>query len=225
MQYILALEFFKWEIGSWDSRRQEYTFQNTSLPSQRFVVPPQAITPLSADAAQPSCTGFFPSQSIAIRSSITLRRPSTMNLPLAQIFCGMPSPFVPPPTLHIRQPINDGTDLPFTLQKNPSIEDPESVQPFPGPSTLFPSSLHPQAQCVHAIQKRIKQLHHQLNPAHLDRKTLQIIALQFQNDFAVLRYLLLFSVGNICPDDNSVSHSIFNRQINLTLTLNQKYSM
>ena len=97
----------------------------------------------------------------------------------------MPSPFVPRPTLHIPQPINDGTDLPFTLQKNPVEEDPESVQPLRGPSTLFPSSLHPQAQCLHAIQKRIKQLQ-QLKAAHFDRKTLQIIALQFQNDFAVL---------------------------------------
>ena len=48
----------------------------------------------------------------------------------------MPSPFVPRPTLHIPQPINDGTDLPFTLQKNPVEEDPESVQPLRGPSTL-----------------------------------------------------------------------------------------
>ena len=53
----------------------------------------------------------------------------------------------------------------------------------------------------------MKQLQQQLNAAHLDRKTLQLIALQFQNDFAVLRYLLLFSVGNISPHDNSVSHS------------------
>ena len=130
-----------------------------------------------------------------------------MNLPLAQIFCGMPSPFVPPLTLDIPQPINDDTDLPFTLQKKPSIVDPESVQPLPGPSTLFPSSLHPQAQCLHAIQKRIKQLQQQLKAAHLHRKALQFIALQFQNDFAVLRYLLLYSVGNFSPHDNSVSHS------------------
>ena len=72
---------------------------------------------------------------------------------------------------------------------------------------LFPSSLHPQAQCLHAIQKLIKQLQQHLKAAHLDRKTLQILALQFQNDFAVLRYLLLYSVGNISPHDNSVSHS------------------
>ena len=98
---------------------------------------------------------FFLHSQLPSDPPFTLRRPTTMNLPLAQIFCGMPSPFVPPPTLHIHvpQPINDGSDLPFTLQKNPSIQDPESVQPLPGPSTLFPSSLHPQAQCLQAIQK------------------------------------------------------------------------
>ena len=171
----------------------------------------------------PLAPAFFLHNQLPSDPPITLRRPTTMNLPLAQIFCGMPSPFVPPLTLHIPQPINDGTDLPFTLQKNPSKGDPESVQPLPGPSTLFPSSLHPQAQCLRAIQKRMKQLQQQLKAAHLDRKTVQLIALQFQNDFAMLRFLLLYSVGNISPDDNSVSHSIFNQQINLTL--NQKFSV
>ena len=150
---------------------------------------------------------FFFHNQLPSDPPITLRRPTTMNLPRAQIYCGMPSPFVPPSTLHIPQPINDGTDLPFTLQKDPSIVDPDSVQPLPGPSTLFPSSLHPQAQCLHAIQKRIKQLQHQLKAAHLDRKALQLIALQFHNDFAMLRYLLLYSVGNFSPHDNSDSHS------------------
>ena len=38
------LQFSTWEIIFWDSRRQEYTIQNTSLSSQRLVVPRQAIT-------------------------------------------------------------------------------------------------------------------------------------------------------------------------------------
>ena len=59
----------------------------------------------------------------------------------------------------------------------------------------------------HAIQKRIKQLQQQLKAAHLDRKTLQIIAPQFQNNFALLRFLLFRSDGNMSPDDNSPSHS------------------
>ena len=84
----------------------------------------------------PLAPAFFLHNQLPSDPPITLRRPTTMNLPLAQIFCGRPSPFVPPLTLHIRQPIDDGTDLPFNLQKNPSIEDPESVQPLPGPSTI-----------------------------------------------------------------------------------------
>ena len=44
LQYSLKREFSKWEIIFWDCRRHEYTIQSTSLPSQRLVVPPQAIT-------------------------------------------------------------------------------------------------------------------------------------------------------------------------------------
>ena len=43
LQYSLKHEFSTWEIIFCDSRRQEYTIQSTSLPSQRLVVPPQAI--------------------------------------------------------------------------------------------------------------------------------------------------------------------------------------
>ena len=44
LQYSLKHEFSTWEKIFWDSRRQEYTIQSTSLPSRRLVVPPQAIT-------------------------------------------------------------------------------------------------------------------------------------------------------------------------------------
>ena len=44
LQYSLKQEFSTWEIIFWDSRRQEYTIESTSLLSQRLVVPPQAIT-------------------------------------------------------------------------------------------------------------------------------------------------------------------------------------
>ena len=44
LQYSLKQEFSTWERIFWDSRRQEYTVQSTSLPSQRLVVPPQATT-------------------------------------------------------------------------------------------------------------------------------------------------------------------------------------
>ena len=44
LQCSLKHEFSTWEIIFWDNRRQEYTIQSTSLPSQRLLVPPQAIT-------------------------------------------------------------------------------------------------------------------------------------------------------------------------------------
>ena len=46
LQYGFKPEFCKWEIIFWDGKRQEYTIQNTYLPSQRLVVPPQTITAL-----------------------------------------------------------------------------------------------------------------------------------------------------------------------------------
>ena len=47
LQYSLIPEFSTWEIIFWDSRRQEYTIQSTSLPSQRLVISPKAITAFS----------------------------------------------------------------------------------------------------------------------------------------------------------------------------------
>ena len=41
----------------------------------------------------------------------------------------------------------------------------------------------------------------------LDRRTLQLIALQLQNDFAILRYLLFSSVGTTSISDNGVKNS------------------
>ena len=39
----LTNAFSSWEIVFWDYKRQEYTIQNTALPSQRLVVPLTAI--------------------------------------------------------------------------------------------------------------------------------------------------------------------------------------
>ena len=47
LKYSLKPEFSTREIVFWESRRQEYTIQSTSLTSQQLVVPPQAITALS----------------------------------------------------------------------------------------------------------------------------------------------------------------------------------
>ena len=47
-----------------------------------------------------------------------------------------------------------------------------------------------QANCLQAIHKTIQQFTQHLKEEHLDRQTLQLIVLQLQNDFALLRYLL-----------------------------------
>ena len=46
LQYCLKPDFHKWKRICWDGKHHEYTIQNTSFPSQRLVVPPQAITAL-----------------------------------------------------------------------------------------------------------------------------------------------------------------------------------
>ena len=43
LHYQLNSAFSSWEIVFWDQARQEYTIQNTALPSQRLVVPLSAI--------------------------------------------------------------------------------------------------------------------------------------------------------------------------------------
>ena len=43
-RYSLKPKFDSWEIVFWDNQRKELTIKNTFLPSQRLVVPQQAIT-------------------------------------------------------------------------------------------------------------------------------------------------------------------------------------
>ena len=44
LRYSLQPEFDSWEIIFWDNQRKELTIKNTFLPSQRLVVPQQAVT-------------------------------------------------------------------------------------------------------------------------------------------------------------------------------------
>ena len=172
----------------------------------------------------PLAPAFFLHNQLPSDPPITLRRPITMNLPLAQIFCGRPSPFVPPPTLHIHipQPIYDGTDLPFTLQKNPSIEDPECVQPLSGPSTLSIVS-SPSSTMSTRDQKRIKRFQQQLKAAHLDRKTLQLLLFNFRMTSQCCVICSSILLETFPPTIILLVIQLFNQQINLTLK--QKYSV
>ena len=95
----------------------------------------------------------------------------------------------------------------FSSRKNQSKPDAAVHQPTPGSSALLPSSLQHQAKCLEAIHKTIQQFNQHLKAEHLDRQTLQLIALQLQNDFALLRYLLFSQVERISKKDITVKNS------------------
>ena len=121
-----------------------------------------------------------------------------MNLPLAQLICGMPPQIIPSHAPSINQHIADTTlFLPLLQQTNQSKPDAAAHQSTPGPSASLPSSLQHQSNCLPAITKTIKQLSQHLKVEQVDRQTLQLILLQLQNDFALLRYLLFSPVDTI----------------------------
>ena len=119
-----------------------------------------------------------------------------MNLPLAQLICGMPPPITPSHAPSINQHIADNTLLlPFLQPINQYTKDAAAHKPTPGSSTHQPSSLHHQMKCLQAINNSIQQFNQQLKAEKLDRQILQLVVLQLQNDFAVLRYLLFPRLG------------------------------
>ena len=77
------------------------------------------------------------------------------------------------------------------------------------------SPLQRQANCLHAIHKAIQQFNQHLKADQLDRKTLQLIALQLQDDFALLRYLLSSSVETTSISDTAIKNSATNPLIYL----------
>ena len=85
--------------------------------------------------------------------------------------------------------------------------DAETLQPPPGSSVLLPSPLQHQAQYLQAIDKTIQQFHQHLKTEQLDRMRLQIFVFQLQNEFALLRFLLFFSLGTFPISDTSVKNS------------------
>ena len=125
-----------------------------------------------------------------------------MNLPLAHLICGMPPQITPSHAPSINQHIADTTLLLPLLQPiNQYTKDATAHKPTPGSSTHPPSSLHHQMKCLQAINNSIHQFNQRLKAEKLDRQILQLVVLQFQNDFAVLRYLLLSSTETIPNKD------------------------
>ena len=146
----------------------------------------------------PLAPAFLPQDQSSSDPSLPLCSSNNMNLPLAQLICGMPPQIIPSHAPSINQQIADTTLLlPLLQQTNQSEPDAAAHHSTPGPSASLPSSLQHQSNCLQAITKTIKQLSQHLKVEQLDRQTLQLILLHLQNDFALLRYLLFSPVDTI----------------------------
>ena len=167
----------------------------------------------------PLAPAFLPHHQSSSDLPISLGHSTTMSLPLAQLISGMPPQTIPSLAPSINQQLTDSTFLlPLLQPTNQSTPDAAAHQPTPGSSTLLPSSLQHQANCLQAINNSIQQFNQHLKAEKLDRQILQLIVLQLQNDFAVLRYLLFSPVETISNKDitvkNSATSPLFNPNAN-----------
>ena len=127
------------------------------------------------------------------------------SLPLVQLFCRMPPQIIPSHAPSINQHIVDGTLLLPPLQPtNQSRPNAVAHRPTPRSPALLYLPLQHQANCLQAIHKTIQQFNQHLKAKHLDRQALQLIVLQLQNDFALLRYLL-FSDKDIAVKNSTTT--------------------
>ena len=153
----------------------------------------------------PFAPAFLPSYQSPSNPPTSLCNSNTMNLPLAQLLCGMPPQVAPSHAPSINQHIADNTLLLPLLQPiNQYKTDAAAHKPTPGFSTHLPSSLQHQTKCLQAINNSIQQFTQHLKAEKLDRQILQLVVLQLQNDFAVLRYLLFSSTETIPNKDITV---------------------
>ena len=126
----------------------------------------------------PLAPAFLPSYQSFSNPPTSLCNSNTMNLPLAQLICGMPSPITPSHAPSINQHIADNTLLLPLLQPiNQYTKDAAAHKPTPGSSTHPPSSLHHQMKCLQAINNSIQQFSQQLKAEKLDRQILQLVVL------------------------------------------------
>ncbi len=174
----------------------------------------------------PLAPAFLPGHQFSADPPLSLCNSNTMNLPLAQLICGMPPQITPSHAPSINQHIADNTLLLPLLQPiNQYTKDAAAHKSTPGSSTPLPSSLHHQMKCLQAINNSIQQFSQHLKAEKLDRQILQLVVLQLQNDFAVLRYLLFSSTGTIPNKDIPVKDAATspfidtNANPNPTLTL------
>ena len=153
----------------------------------------------------PLAPAFLPHHQSSSDAPLSLCNSNTMNLPLAELICGMPPQIIPSHAPSINQHIADNTLLLSHLQPmNQSTTDAAAHKLTPRLSTHLPPSLQHQTKCLQAINNSIQQFHQHLKAEKLDRQILQLVVLQLQNDLAVLRYLLFSSTGTIPNKDVTV---------------------
>ena len=135
----------------------------------------------------PLAPAFLPLSPSSSDPPLSMWNSTTMGLPLAHLFCGMPPQLKPSHAPHINQSTADGTFiLPFIQRKKPSPQDGAIHKLSAGSSALLSSPLHHQANCLHAIHKTIQQFNQHLKAEHLDRQALQLIVLQSQKDLGLI---------------------------------------
>ena len=165
----------------------------------------------------PLAPAFLPQIQSSCDPPIPLGNSDTMSFPLAQLIFGIPPQITPFHAPSINQHITDATfllaSLQLTSQSKPNAAVHQSTPEF---SALLSSPLLHQAICLQAIHKTVQQLNQQLKAENLRRQALQLIALQLQNDFALLRYLL-FSDKDTTATDFAPS-SLINSNPNLNPT-------
>ena len=163
----------------------------------------------------PLAPAFLPQFQAFCDPAISLGNSTTMSFPLAQLFRGMPAQITPSHVPFNNQHITDG---PFFF---PSLQPTNQCKPNAAPhqrnpesSALLSPPLQHQAKCLKSIHKTIQQFNQYLKAEHLERQALQLIALQLQNDFVLLRYLLFSDQGTAAKD--STTSPIFNPNPNPT---------
>ena len=153
----------------------------------------------------PLAPAFLPQHQSSSGPSVMLDHSYAMNFPLVPLPCGLPPQSIPLLTSSINQQPTDSTLLlPLLQSTNQSTADTIARKPISRSSTLLPSSLQNQTKCLQTINNSLQQFNQHLKEEKLDRQILQLLALQLQNDFAVLRYLLFSSTGTLPNKDVSV---------------------
>ena len=148
-----------------------------------------------------------------------------MSLRLAQIFFAMPPPITPSHVPSFNQPITDGAFILLLIQStNQSKQDAGVHQRTPGFLSHFSSPLQHQENCLQANRKTIQQFNQHLKAEHFDRRTLQLIVLQLENDFDLPRYLLFSPVETMSYKNIAVRNSATSPLLNPNLNPNPNSS-